>query len=77
MEENIRMVSSAKNDYAFKIILVIFTFVCVQSWVDIENFISNRNIVQSDKVLKQSGNDYIKELKDEGTTTGKGALSSK
>ena len=71
------MVSSAKNDNAVKIILVIFTFVCVQSWVDIENFELNTNAVKSDKVLKQSGNDYIKEVKDEGAIAGKVAFSSK
>ena len=71
------MVSSAKNDYAFKIILVIFTFVCVQSWVDIENFVLNTNSLQSDKVLKQYGDDSIKEVKDEGAIKGKVAFSSK
>ena len=71
------MVSSAKNDYALKIILVIFTFVCVQSWVDIQDFILNANTLQSDKALKQSGNDYIKEVKDEGTITGKVVISGK
>ena len=71
------MVSSAKNDNAVKIILVIFTFACVQSWVDIENFISNINTVDSDKVSKPSWNDSIKEAKDEGAVTGKSVFSRK
>ena len=71
------MVSSAKNDNAVKIILVIFTFTCVQSWVDIGNFILNTNRVDADKISKQYGNNPIKEAKDEGAVTGKVAFSRK
>ena len=71
MGENIRMVFSAKDDKAFRLIIIVFTLVCLSLLVVFQNYSSKSNEVRPDYFSRELDEDHENEEKKEKAYKGK------
>ena len=71
MGENIRMVFPAKDDKAFRLIVIVFTLVCLSLLVVFQNCSSKTNEVNSDDFSKELEEDLKNEEKKAKTYKGR------